>query len=113
MAKNASIFIKLGRKVALIMFFANHLDNGHSHGHSGLQNAKYIDFFVKKYCLMMESFRENGKCYRKSDLIFWKPRKFPLKTIHSDFYLLIVFREQFMFKNAELSFFANFRQFEP
>ena len=106
MAKNASIFIKLGRKVALIMFFTNHLDNGHSQGHSGLQNAKYIDFFVKKYCLMMESFRENGNCETKSDLIFCKPRKFAFKTIHSDFYLLFVFREQFMFENADLSLFG-------
>ena len=62
MAKNASIFIKLGRKVALIMFFTNHLDNGHLNGKSGLQNAKYIDFFVEKCCLRMDSFRENGKC---------------------------------------------------
>ena len=46
MAKWASIFIKLGRKVVLMMFFKNQLVNGCSHGHSELQNAKYIDFFI-------------------------------------------------------------------
>ena len=93
MAKCASIFTKHGRKVVLIMFFKNQLVNGHLHGHSELQNAKYIDFFAEKCCLRMDSFRENGKCYRKSDLIFWKPRKFPLEPIHSDFGLFFVFRE--------------------
>ena len=62
MAKSASILIKLGKKAALMIFFKNQLDNGHLDHHNEPQNVKYIDFFVEKCCLRMESFRENGKC---------------------------------------------------
>ena len=46
MAKSASIFIKLGRKVPLMALFKNQLNTGHLHYHSELGNAKYIKFFV-------------------------------------------------------------------
>ena len=70
MAKCASIFTKLGRKVVLMIFFENQLDNCYLHDHGEPENAKYIDFFAEKCRSRMDSFRENGNWYRKSDLIF-------------------------------------------
>ena len=40
---------------------------------------KNSEILVKNWCSKMEPLRDNCKCYRKSDSIFWKPRKFPSK----------------------------------
>ena len=41
------MFIKLGRKVVLIIFFKNKLDNCYLNDHGEPENAKYIDFLPK------------------------------------------------------------------
>ena len=48
--------------------------------------------FGQKWCSKIESYRENGYSYRKSDSIFWKSKKFPFRVCHSIFPLIFVFR---------------------
>ena len=47
---------------------------------------------MRKWGLKKAQYLENGKCYRKSDLIFGIYGKFSFRYVSSDFCLLVVFR---------------------
>ena len=56
MAENAPIMLKIGKEVALMVFFKNQLDNGDLHGHNDPASARNVYFSVKKWCSKMEPF---------------------------------------------------------
>ena len=98
----------IGVKVICIKFFKNCYGNSDLYEATELRSAVNHDNFAKNWCLKIEPLRENRKCYRNSNLIFWKPRKFPAKAIEPDFRLLIVFRVKISFENTKISKFSSF-----
>ena len=54
--KNAPIKLKIGRKVARIVFFKNQLHNGDLHCQMDPRRARNVHFLVKKWCSKIEPF---------------------------------------------------------